>query len=424
MLCPYCITNIAGDTAKCAKCGREVPPLYRQYYPTGPFSKPPIIMSAVGFSAHGKTLYFASLFHVIDSQLTEVWPGFYRAAIDHEAIRTVHHNLQLLRQGQVPPSTPKNFPEPNIHRLVNVPGKGDRLLNIYDASGESFNEDLQMERFAAYLTKARAVMFLISLNDLEEPPDEDIHRLLNIYVQGMARLKARTRDQHLIVVYTKADTLHNRFHDYPEVAAHLNTSSYRQLSNPEQYMRNLQQVSDALRHYTYNVLGARSFCNMADSSFRSVQFCAVSSLGSATEGGHLKARMTPIRVADPLMWMLHVGTRNWNTFRTTTTGKLLTKPSFTFGAPPVDESLPPARDPAEQARLNRLLAFIDSACTLDEVMGLCFQMGLKPGDFGHLGAHALAWRLTDTVSRRGRVDELIAELAQIVPERAGELRGL
>ena len=423
MLCPYCITNIAGDTAKCVNCGREVPPLYRQYYPTSPFSKPPLIMSAVGFSAHGKTIYFASLLHVIDSQLTEVWPGFYRQAIDHEAIRTVHNNLQLLSQGQVPFSTPKNFPEPNIHRLVNVPGKGDRLLTIYDASGESFNEDLQMERFAVYLKKARAVMFLISLNDLEEPLDKDIHRLLNIYVQGMARLKARTRDQHLIVVYTKADTLHNRFRDYPEVAAHLSTSSYRQLSNPERYMHNLQQVSDALRDYTYNELGARSFCNMADSSFRSVQFCAVSSLGSATEGGHLKAKMTPIRVADPLMWMLHVGTRNWNIFRTTTTGKSLTKPSFTFGAPPVDEGLPPARDAVTQARLSRLSDFMIAHCSRDDLEDVVFALGFNTEDFGPLGRLALARRIAAIMWQSGRLDELAAQLALVIPEHATDLHG-
>ena len=122
MLCPYCITNIAGDTAKCTRCGREVPPLYRQYYPTGPFSKPPIIMSAVGFSAHGKTLYFASLLHVMNSEMTKVWNGFYREAIDREALETVRNNLQLLQQGEVPTSTPKNFPQPNVHRLVNIPG--------------------------------------------------------------------------------------------------------------------------------------------------------------------------------------------------------------------------------------------------------------------------------------------------------------
>lgn len=307
MLCPYCISNIAGDAAKCAKCGREIPPLYRQYYPKGTFSKPPIIMSAVGFSAHGKTIYFASLLHVINSELTKVWPGFYRQAIDHEAVETVRHNLQLLEQGKLPDSTPKNFPQPNVHRLVKVPGKGDRLLVIYDASGESFNEAQQMERFASYLTQARSVMFLVSLNDLEEPLDDDIHRLLNIYVQGMARLKAKARDQHLIVVYTKADTLRDRFRDYPDIVQHLSSSNYTELGNLDRYTQKLKLVSETLEDYTNNVLGARGFTHMAHDSFKSVAFCAVSSLGSAPEGGRLKDKMTPIRVVDPLMWMLGRG---------------------------------------------------------------------------------------------------------------------
>lgn len=85
---------------------------------------------------------------------------------------------------------------------------------------------------------------------------------------------------------------------------------------------------------------------------------------------------------------------------------------------------PPARDPAEQARLNRLLAFMDSACSLEEVETLCFQLGLRHEAFGRLGAHELARRLLDTLSRRGRIDELIAKLADAVPERADELRHL
>lgn len=309
MLCPYCLSEIAGDAENCtqAQCRREIPPLYRKYYPKGVFSKPPIIMSAVGFSAHGKTIYFASLLHVMNSELTKVWPGFYRQAIDREAVETVRKNLQLLEQGEVPESTPKNFPLPNVHRLVKVPGKGDRLLTIYDASGESFNEDLQMERFASYLKKARAVMFLVSLNDLEEPLDEDIHRLLNIYVQGMARLKAKTRDQHLIVVYTKADTLHTHFRDYPDVVQHLSNASYTELGDPDRYARKLKLVSETLADFTNNALGARGFMHMAHDSFKSLAFCAVSSLGSAPEGGRLKDKMTPIRVVDPLMWMLARG---------------------------------------------------------------------------------------------------------------------
>lgn len=79
------------------------------------------------------------------------------------------------------------------------------------------------------------------------------------------------------------------------------------------------------------------------------------------------------------------------------------------------------RDPAEQARLNHLLAFMDSACTLGEIETLCFQLGVNPETFGRLGTRDLAWRLLDVMSQRGRVNELIARLADAVPERANEL---
>lgn len=308
MICPYCLSDIDSSSEKCSHCGKEIPPLYREYYPRGTFTKKqPIVMSAVGFSAHGKTIYFAALLHVMHSELTKVWKKFYRQGIDREAVQTVRHNVQLLEDGQLPDSTPKNFPQPNVHRLANIPGKGDKLLAIYDSSGESFNEDLQMERFASYLKRAKAVMFLISLNDLEEPLDGDIHRLLDIYVQGMARLQAKTKDQHLIVVYTKADTLHERFRDYPEIVNHLSNPTYTELGDLNRYSRKLQTISNLLLDYTNNGLGARSFINMAHDSFKSMAFCAVSSLGSAPEAGRLKDKMTPIRVVDPLIWMLDRG---------------------------------------------------------------------------------------------------------------------
>lgn len=81
----------------------------------------------------------------------------------------------------------------------------------------------------------------------------------------------------------------------------------------------------------------------------------------------------------------------------------------------------PPRPAAEQARLNRLLEFMVSACSLEETETLCFQLGVNHDTFGRLGRRDLAWRLIDTLSRRGRVDELIAQLARAVPERANEL---
>lgn len=265
-------------------------------------------MSAVGFSGHGKTVYFASLLHVMGIELTKVWDHFFRQAIDNEAVNMVRQNLQMLEQHQLPEATRQNFPRPSVHRLANIPGYGDKLLVMYDTSGEAFEEDLRLERYASFVMHTRAVMFLISLVDLAEPIAAEIYRLLNIYTQGMERLKAKTHNQHLIVVFTKADLLvEKRFQDYPDVVSHLNNPSYLDLGNIKQYRQQLHKVSAALADFMRNTLEARDFVYLAEESFKSVSYCAVSSLGNAPDGNRLRENMRPIRVADPLLWVLEKG---------------------------------------------------------------------------------------------------------------------
>lgn len=311
MLCPYCLKSISESVIKCSHsdCGQEIPPLYKKYYPHGLFSrKEPIIMSAVGFSGHGKTVYFASLLHVMGVELTKVWDRFFRQAIDSEGVNMVRQNLQMLERRELPEATRQNFPRPNVQRLANIPGYGDKLLVMYDTSGEAFEEDLRLERYASFVTRTKAVMFLISLIDLTEPIATEIHRLLNVYVQGMARLKAETHDQHLIVVFTKADLLlDRRFRDYEDVVRHLNNSSYVELGDIRQYRQQLHTVSNALSDFMHNTLEAREFVHLARESFKSVSYCAISSLGSAPDGNRLRESMRPVRVADPLLWVLEKG---------------------------------------------------------------------------------------------------------------------
>ena len=51
MLCPYCLENTSPPT--CGSCKEPLPPLYVSR------NGNPAILSAVGFSGHGKTVYLA-----------------------------------------------------------------------------------------------------------------------------------------------------------------------------------------------------------------------------------------------------------------------------------------------------------------------------------------------------------------------------
>lgn len=55
-------------------------------------------------------------------------------------------------------------------------------------------------------------MLFISVPRLEDiQVTQEMEKLLNVYVLGMADLNARTQDQHLVIVYTMADEMVARF---------------------------------------------------------------------------------------------------------------------------------------------------------------------------------------------------------------------
>ncbi len=307
MLCPNCLQNTRGTTCQNKDCEqKEIPPLYILHY--GDFSKKPSILSVVGFTGHGKTVYLATLMHALEKELVNMWPKFFRLGLDQNTVDTVMHNSMLLARGQLPAPTPRTFPRPSIHLLKNIPRYKTRGLIIYDPSGEAFNSDEGIKSLAGFVQRARSVIFLVSLADLQPPKSNDLYRLLNVYVLGMAKMKAKTKNQHLIVAYTKADLLAQELEKYPSVLRHLN-SNYGELADPKRYLQKLSIISKQLLAFTEDHLQATAFVRLAQDQFRRVEFCAVSALGAAPERdasgvSRLATAIKPRCVLDPLLWVL------------------------------------------------------------------------------------------------------------------------
>jgi hypothetical protein len=132
---------------------------------------------------------------------------------------------------------------------------------------------------------------------------DEMHRLLETYNVGMKNMGAREKNQHLIVVYTKSDRpSHPSFP--PEVIKCLESSDVDGLTDMPTYLLGMKQNSALLRNFTAESLNARNFLANARANFRSVEFCAVSALGSEPVGDRLVERVTPRRVIDPLLWVL------------------------------------------------------------------------------------------------------------------------
>jgi len=319
MLCPFCLHDVTFKREKpkdasasvylCPDCREQVPALYVEGYN----QYPPVVVSTIGFRQHGKTIYLSALFYALRRLgLASHWKGFFTMGLNEETLETVWNLVDMLERGKLPDSTPKVFPRPAIIRVEGVPMQPNRTLLCYDTGGECFERPTQLVQYASFVQRARTAMLLVNIPDRENP-DEEMKRLLNIYVVGMAELGARTQDQHLVVVYTKADEIPGRFRNHwGEVADYFVRGSIDGLANPQEYVRHMRLLSDWLRRdFTQYQLQAGEFLNMADKHFKSVTFSMVSALGAQPHGQQLSAPIAPRRVLDPLFWVMEKSRPGW-----------------------------------------------------------------------------------------------------------------
>jgi hypothetical protein len=318
MLCPFCLTNLKPHASLCPYCQRQLPSEYVTYH-SGLLARftQPAIVSVIGFSGHGKTVYLASLYYALQNLMPRAWAAFYRQGLTMETLKVLYQNLSMLKRGELPDSTQLVFPEPNIDRLNKIPRFGNRTLLVYDPPGEAFDltEDDSLQRFAGFVKYSRCALFLVSLNDMMKEFEEadvdlqgavadEMYRLLERYNVGMKKMGAPDRFQHLIVVYTKADCLLSDFGLPDQIKTYLENPEVETLRDVQAYLRVMRQNSALLRDFTSQELNAVGFLSNAKDHFKSVEFCAVSALGSEPKGQRLTERIAPRRVMDPLLWVL------------------------------------------------------------------------------------------------------------------------
>ena len=306
ILCPFCLRTISPRGLKCTNtgCEMDLPRLYADDFQQVPLG----IVSAVGFSGHGKTVYLAALLHVLD-ELSQYWPGYYRQALNLRSIDVVEANRKLLlHDGILPNATPQNFPEPSILRLANIPDLGDRRLLVYDAAGESFQRDYSIKEYAGYVSRSPVALFFVSIPYMiqaEDYPSGDMDKLLQIYILGMRELLGNTKKQHLVIVYTWGDLMEELLAEYPDVLGYLNKSELTPGWDMSSYIQEMSSISTRLKKFTHQTLKASNFYNMALNNFASVECSVVSSLGRPpSSDGRLTMELSPRRVIDPLLWVI------------------------------------------------------------------------------------------------------------------------
>ncbi len=307
MICPYCLSQntITRNKEKGLQyyvCTEHPEPRIPVEYAEN-ITIPREFVSAVGFRGHGKTIYFASLFLMLE-ELAHVWPDFYPFAVDEKSLDTVEENTNMLKKGNLPMPTPANFPIPTIVRLSNIPGIGNRFFVFYDTGGESFEKSSRMVNYASFVKRSKTVLFFINLKDIEYDGSK-MGKLLSIYVQGLRELGGIPKDQHLLIVFSLGDELKQIL--WREIWNYLEYGGIDKLKNitMSSYINEMKNISDVLNEFTREELRAYRFLSFGKDEFKSMEFCILSSLGAAPVENRLQVEVNSKRVLDPILWIIY-----------------------------------------------------------------------------------------------------------------------
>lgn len=332
MICPYCVEDIPDYSKNHPRCrvseGKEFPPHYLEHHGRAG-DQEPVVLSVIGFSGHGKTVFLCALFHYIDHCLSKLWPGFHSNGLDQESLDTLYVTRKKLEARILPGFTSQIFPRPGIFRLNDMPCIQDcdpstalenTTILIFDTSGEAFTSEANFNEFANYVKRSDCVLFLVDLTTMGNSISTEMGRLLDTYVLAMPRMQIKEGTQHLIVVYTKSDDMKvsvpqfaRLLADEPGLEGYLKEQLPASLGSPRTHLRQLDAVSRTLEDFTRNKLGAHKFIHQAEKWFASVSYTAVTSLGTAPEMQvneegeeelRLSVEMSPRCVADPLLYVL------------------------------------------------------------------------------------------------------------------------
>lgn len=310
MLCPNCLQNVSqfeetrqlnnSLTLSCPQCHETVPLRYAQDYER----YPPIVFSVVGLFGHGKTVFFSSL--LIEFELlAKLHRAFSYTPLDEAGLRTVRETQRLLEQGVLPSKTPPNlFPKPVILQVEGMGDARDFRLLVYDIGGEVFENVSQLKQFGGYVSRGRTTVWLVSLPVLEKlnRSPRDLADFVTRYVQAVAELGGKSKDQVLLIVLTMGDLLLGRS-DLPEAMREFLQGKRPSVEGSR--FGFLEEMSGEIEHWLEDQPGYQNFVRRVRKEFAEVKYCTISALGSQPQGGNQLVSVVPRGVLVPLQWVLH-----------------------------------------------------------------------------------------------------------------------
>jgi hypothetical protein len=311
-------------SASCDKCGRQsktrVCPhcRFELSYDAGLIDDHSIAI--IGARAAGKGHYLATLVHRLDNE-TGAQFGFELRALGDETRSRFEefYRTPLLRNRERLKPTPSaevdsSVKTPMVFRLTFAKPRTAMNISFFDSAGEDMRSLDTMSSEARYIGGAAGIIFLLDPLQIDavrqrlppqtlpprDPQSEPVYiveRLRELFERQHGLGPTQKVKTPVAFALSKVDTLFpiiERGSALRSVGPHF---GHLDLSDVESVNTEVQSYLDAW-------LGG-GFSNRVASSFATGRFFGLSALGGAPDHDGRLTKVSPLRVEDPFLWLLH-----------------------------------------------------------------------------------------------------------------------
>lgn len=279
---------------------------------------PPFFVQVFGWSQAGKTVFLQALTLML-VKMSNVWSTYSYAALNDISQRKVSEINEFLRGGIMPPATQMGEQDVYIMALRSMERWGGRTLVTRDCPGEAFDTmDISIEQ-APYLVNAPTTFMLIGPpDDISNLGGRSYDQLLNNYINTLISkgVNFKQHRRNLVVVFTKADQIHNL---PPDLRSYLTNDPLWSAVNGyggtftldkasmDQYIATMADISSRIRESMQHDATGKNFLRLAENRNINLRFSLISSTGQAVSSDNrLLAELAPRRVLDPYFWALEL----------------------------------------------------------------------------------------------------------------------
>jgi hypothetical protein len=280
------------------------------------------IIAIIGGRATGKTHYIASLITRLQHEVGKNFDLTVRMLGDNTQERWERdfYAPLFIRKTVLQPTRPAEIDSqvkaPLIFRLTFKSGGYQRALNLsfFDSAGEDMTSLTTMSIQNRYICYADAIIFLLDPlqipsvrhllpnanvlpSDPKASPENIVGRLRDLF-EHEYKLHATQKVKTLIAfTLSKVDTLVPLLEPGSELQRPSQHFGYLDLDD-------VQSVSTEIANYLASWINP-TFCEIINDNFADYSFFGVSSLGAQPDVNNRLSTISPLRVEDPFLWILH-----------------------------------------------------------------------------------------------------------------------